>query len=175
MLSTWSGKGWPWPQCLLDTSYTAITTTTRKYRGYHLCRRSRSDLQHKKPFRCAISIPNRPFLLSYLNIPSSDTRDTVMTEPRPHYLTADLLAAKRVQVDFLFPSPHQKLPTGVRHQRHTKGEDAGVMAFGQLPVVLKQQVAQCDLDLVGSKESSWAGVLSVSKSYLIRPGEEQES
>lgn len=104
-----------------------------------------------------------------INIPNSDTRDTVITVPHPHYLTADLLTAKRVQVDFLFPSPHQKLPTRVRHQRHTKGEDARVMAFGQLPVILEQQVTQCDLDLVGSKETSWAGMLSVSKSYLLRP------
>lgn len=84
-------------------------------------------------------------------------------EPHPQYLTADLLRTKRGQVDFLFPSPNQKLPTGVRHQRHAKGEDVGVVAFGELPVVLEQEVTQRDLDLVGGKESSWACVLSVSK------------
>lgn len=98
-----------------------------------------------------------------INLPDSEIRDTVITEPHPQYLTANLLTTKRVQVDFLFPSPYQKLPTGVRHQRHAKGEDAGIVAFGQLPVVLEQEVTQCDLDLVGSKESSWACVLSVSK------------
>lgn len=41
------------------------------------------------------------------------------------------------------------------------------MAFGQLPIVLQQEVTQCDLDLIGSKESSWAGVLSVSKSDVL--------
>lgn len=41
------------------------------------------------------------------------------------------------------------------------------MAFGKLPVVLQQEVAQRDLDLVGSKESSGAGMLPMPKAEVM--------
>lgn len=41
------------------------------------------------------------------------------------------------------------------------------MAFGKLPIVLQQKVTQRDLDLIGSKEPSGTGVLSVPKSEVL--------
>lgn len=41
------------------------------------------------------------------------------------------------------------------------------MAFGQLPIILQQEVTQCDLDLVGGKEPARACVLSVAKAEVL--------
>lgn len=44
------------------------------------------------------------------------------------------------------------------------------MTFGQLPIVLQQEVTQCDLDLIGSKEPARACVLSVAKAEVLLTG-----
>lgn len=48
-------------------------------------------------------------------------------------------------------------------------------ALGEFPVVLEEEVAQADLDFIGRKESSRAGVQTVAESHLLRTGAYQVS
>lgn len=43
-----------------------------------------------------------------------------------------------------------------------------LLALDQSPVILQQDVTHYDLDLIGSKEATWACMLSVAKAQVIR-------
>lgn len=78
----------------------------------------------------------------------------------------------KIQIDDL-PFPQHNLDRGIHVQEQPKRNHIRAGAFDQLPLVFHQQMAEDDLELVGSEEAPGTRMLAVAKTHLCRRGADQ--